>query len=89
MVLTMLHLCMCVVDILAETTASKRVVQYNNLVSKIEELGLDNVFSAKPLLNVCHSIFVRGVLMANTTSICRGRRFSPHWSRRRAHGCTM
>lgn len=52
MVLTVLHLCMCVADTLAETTASKRVVQYNNLVSKIEELGLDSVFSAKPLLNV-------------------------------------
>lgn len=39
-------------DIDAETTASDLVVQYNKLITKIEELGLDAMLSAKPLLNV-------------------------------------
>lgn len=55
----------CVADILAEAAASRRIVQYNNLVSRIEELGLDKLLSDKPLLNVRHPPLARGTLMAD------------------------
>ena len=59
------YLWIYVADILAEKPASRRIIQYNNLVSRIEELGLDKLLSDKPLLNVLYTPLARGTLMAD------------------------
>ena len=73
MVLSLPCLCHCVADFPAETTASERVTEYNNLVTKIESLGLDVLLSAKPLLNVRSSCSTRKAADTNS-SLSRGRK---------------